>query len=370
MSNQNIKTDENEIKKYELFKKDIQNIVSFNEKIRNIYQSELDEIFQDILIISKEDFLSFIKNGVNLLLIDMYSDLIFKNNTLIEIKEKCENDINIEYNSHFEKLKKYWKIYERENKNKNISQNNYLTHFRKHCSNTEKFAYHNCQNSQSKFYIIEENNIQKYVICINCKKVYLSNMILCHCTNCNVDFYSNILKKNEDQNLLLATWEKYHCDKIVNEKMKCLKCKNDLYLNLKKNLLICLNPKCNFSSLPEKITWSCNVCGIEFKSNAIIYNPLQNEYIKRIIKQTLYIKHKAHPNKLPCCNLNIFFTDFYHKKDCKGILFIGELNHKIIIVCERCKAFNFYDRFIWTCPKCGIRFRDKKKMRTMINFKN
>ena len=98
MSNQNIKTDENEIKKYELFKKDIQNIVSFNEKIRNIYQSELDEIFQDILIISKEDFLSFIKNGVNLLLIDMYSDLIFKNNTLIEIKEKCENDINIEYN--------------------------------------------------------------------------------------------------------------------------------------------------------------------------------------------------------------------------------------------------------------------------------
>jgi len=361
MSNQNIKTDENEIKKYELFKKDIQNIVSFNEKIRNIYQSELDEIFQDILIISKEDFLSFIKNGVNLLLIDMYSDLIFKNNTLIEIKEKCENDINIEYNSHFEKLKKYWKIYEREKRNKNISQDNYLTCFRKHCINTENYAFHNCQNSQSKFYIIEENNIQKYVICINCQKVYLSNMILCHCTKCNVDFYSNILKKNEDQNLLLATWEKYHCDKIVNEKMKCLKCRSDLYLNLKNKNLICINKKCNFSSLPEKIIWSCNVCGIEFKSNAIIYNPLQNEYIKRIIKQTLYIKHKAHPNKLPCCNLNIFFTDFYHKKDCKGILFIGELNHKIIIVCERCKAFNFYDRFIWTCPKCGIRFRDKNK---------
>ena len=361
MSNQNIKTDENEVKKYELFKKDIQNIVSFNEKIRNIYQSELDEIFQDILIISKEDFISYIKNGVNLLLIDMYSDLIFKDNTLIEIKEKCENDINKEYNSHSEKLKKYWKIYERNNKNKNLSQNNYLTRFRKHCINTENFAYHNCKNSQSKFYIIEENNIQKYVICINCQKVYLSNMILCHCTKCNIDYYSNILKKNEDQNLLLATWEKYHCDKIVNEKMKCLKCRSDLYLNLKNKNLICINKKCNFSSLPEKIIWSCNVCGIEFKSNAIIYNPLQNEYIKRIIKQTLYIKHKAHPNKLPCCNLNIFFTDFYHKKDCKGILFIGELNHKIIIVCERCKAFNFYDRFIWTCPKCGIRFRDKKR---------
>jgi hypothetical protein len=194
-------------------------------------------------------------------------------------------------------------------------------------------------------------------------------MILCHCTKCNIDYYSNILKKNEDQNLLLATWEKYHCDKIVNEKMKCLKCRSDLYLNLKNKNLICINKKCNFSSLPEKIIWSCNVCGIEFKSNAIIYNPLQNEYIKRIIKQTLYIKHKAHPNKLPCCNLNIFFTDFYHKKDCKGILFIGELNHKIIIVCERCKAFNFYDRFIWTCPKCGIRFRDKKVLKSESEFK-
>ena len=357
--------DENEIKKLELFKKDIQNYDSFNEKIRNMYQAELDEVFQEILIISKEDFISFITNGVKNLLSDMYSEQIFNDETLKEIKENCENDINKEYNSHFEKLIQSWKNYERENKRNNITQKNYLTHFRKHCSKTDNFAYHNCQHSQNKFYIVEENNIQKYVICIDCQKVFLSNMILCHCINCNVDYYSNILKKEEDNNILLATWEKYHCNIVVNEKMKCLKCKNDLYLNLKKNLLICLNPKCNFTSLPEKIIWSCNICGSDFKSNAIVFNPLQNEYIKRIIKQTLFIKHKAHPNKLPCCKLNIFFTDFYHKKDCKGILYIGELNHKIIIVCEKCKAFNFYDRFIWTCPRCGIRFRDKKNMRVL-----
>ncbi len=357
--------DENDAKKLELFKKDIQNYDSFNEKIRNMYQAELDEVFQEILIISKEDFISFITNEVKILLSDMYSDQIFNDETLEEIQENCKDDIIKEYKSHFEKLNKSWKNYERENKRNNITQKNYLTHFRKHCSKTDNFAYHNCQNSQSKFYIVEENNCQKYVICIDCKKVFLSNMILCHCINCNIDYYSNILKKEEDENILLATWEKYHCDRVVNEKMKCLKCRNDLYLNLKKNILICLNPKCNFTSLPEKIIWSCNVCGNEFKSNVIVFNPLQNEYIKRIIKQTLFIKHKAHPNKLPCCKLNIYFTDFYHKKDCKGILYIGELNHKIIIVCEKCKAFNFYDRFIWTCPRCGIRFRDKKSMRVL-----
>ena len=364
---------ENEAKKLELFKKDIQNYDSFNEKIRNMYQAELDEVFQEILIISKEDYISFITNGVKNLLSDMYSEQIFNDETLEEIQEKCEDDINKEYNSHFEKLSKSWKNYERENKRNNITQKNYVTHFRKHCSKTDNFAYHNCQNSQSKFYIVEENNFQKYVICIDCQKVFLSNMILCHCINCNIDYYSNILKKEEDDNILLATWEKYHCDRVVNEKMKCLKCRNDLYLNLKKNILICLNQKCNFTSLPEKIIWSCNVCGSDFKSNVIVFNPLQNEYIKRIIKQTLFIKHKAHPNKLPCCKLNIYFTDFYHKKDCKGILYIGELNHKIIIVCEKCKAFNFYDRFIWTCPRCGIRFRDKKSVRELKNendFKN
>ena len=152
---------ENEAKKLELFKKDIQNYDSFNEKIRNMYQAELDEVFQEILIISKEDFISFITNGVKNLLSDMYSEQIFNDETLEEIQEKCEDDINKEYNSHFEKLIQSWKNYERENKRNNITQKNYVTHFRKHCSKTDNFAYHNCNNSQSKFYIIEENNIKK-----------------------------------------------------------------------------------------------------------------------------------------------------------------------------------------------------------------
>ncbi len=185
-------------------------------------------------------------------------------------------------------------------------------------------------------------------------------MILCHCQNCNEDYYSSTLGKNEDGNLLPATWKKYHCEKVLNEKMKCVKCHSILYLNLKTKMLVCINSKCNFSSKPESMLWICNSCKSEFRSDAIVFNPRENDNIKKLITQTLFIKRKAHPNKIPCCKLNIFFTNFYHKNDCRGILYFGELNNNIIVVCERCKAFNFYDRFIWTCPKCGSHFKDKK----------
>ena len=32
----------------------------------------------------------------------------------------------------------------------------------------------------------------------------------------------------------------------------------------------------------------------------------------------------------------------------------------MIIVCSKCKAVNQYSKFIWTCPECGLHFRDKK----------
>ena len=147
--------------------------------------------------------------------------------------------------------------------------------------------------------------------------------------------------------------------------MKCLKCSQTLYLNLKTKMLECINKKCDFQSKPNRILWTCSVCKEEFKSNAIVYNPLEVETTKRVIKQTLLTKHKAHPNRISCkCKINIFFSNFYHKKECDGILYVGELNHKIIIVCEKCRAINFYERFIWTCPSCGVRFRDK------IRYKN
>ena len=69
---------------------------------------------------------------------------------------------------------------------------------------------------------------------------------------------------------------------------------------------------------------------------------------------------------MPCCKLNVFFTDFYHKKTCDGILYESELDDNKIIVCEKCKAINYYDRFNWTCPKCGKKFKDKMELNQQI----
>ena len=149
--------------------------------------------------------------------------------------------------------------------------------------------------------------------------------------------------------------------------MKCLKCHNNFYINLKTGMLVCLNKRCNYTSRPSNILWTCSICHEDFKSGAIPFNPLDLEIIKKVIKQTLFQKQRAHPYKVPCCNINVFFTEFHHKKRCPGSLYFGELNNDAIIVCDKCHAINFYDRFIWTCPKCGNTFKDEKEKDNNIN---
>ena len=56
---------------------------------------------------------------------------------------------------------------------------------------------------------------------------------------------------------------------------------------------MCLNKKCEFVSKPTRILWTCMVCKTEFKSGAIPYNPLDGEVTRRLISQTLLLKHKA-----------------------------------------------------------------------------
>ena len=221
-------------------------------------------------------------------------------------------------------------------------------------------ATHICSLRTGKFILCKNNGKTEFVICSNCKKVYYNTMILCKCYKCNIEYYTELLEQNEDEFILPATWENYHCKQIANEKIKCIKCHDNFYINLKTGMLVCLNKRCNFTSKPTRILWTCSICHEDFKSGAIPYNPLDLEIIKKIIKQTLFQKQRAHPNRVPCCKVNVFFTEFHHKKKCSGILYSGELNNDVIIVCDKCHAINFYDRFIWTCPKYGNKFKDEK----------
>ena len=137
---------------------------------------------------------------------------------------------------------------------------------------------------------------------------------------------------------------------------------------MKTNRIQCKNKSCNYNEIPYNIEWNCYLCNNTFYNDVKIYNPIEVQEIKDIIKLTLLLKKKAHPTSVTCCeNVDVLSQDFFHKKECKGLLYFGEYNTKIIIVCEKCKAINFLVKFIWTCPLCGIRFKDKSIMKNNPN---
>ena len=355
-------------KKYKAFQNDIKDYNNFSEKIKNLFLYEIDNIFEDILITNETDFISSIQNGVEMQLTDMYSEYFINDKNYLKIFEQNLNYAKNYYKKNYNIIKNAKNFYESLIYNNSTLEPYYLIRYRKHCCESPMYAHHSCERKKPNKFLIITENIEElnekqeilFVYCYLCNKVYKSNYFYAYCIICNTSYFSNILKKDENPNLLPATWSKYHCEQIINDKMKCIKCKKILYLNLETKMLECQNKNCGFESKPSRILWTCNHCKTEFKSDAIVFNPLELENIKKVVKQTLQTKHKAHPNRMPCCKINTFFTPFYHKKDCPGILYVGDFNNKIIIVCEKCKAINFYDRFIWTCPKCGTRFRDKK----------
>jgi hypothetical protein len=261
-------------------------------KISEIYNSLYKDNFPLILCHTRYKFLDkIIKEGDEIILKANLNNQNMKSQ-ILEVKEnirhKYENDfqfLSLEYNK-FLQNKKYY---------------NYFTHFRKHCGKTEKYGYHFCDiNKIGKFIEIKKNGESSYVICEGCKFCYNIDFILMFCNFCNRKYFSNKLKQNQDENLLPATWNKYHCNSLINEIMKCIKCKSILYLNLRTGYLICANKKCIFISKPEDIVWTCIICGIEFSSSAKIYNPLDFQILNNSIKFALIRQIKAAPKKLPC----------------------------------------------------------------------
>lgn len=346
--------------KIEQFKEDMKREKDMSKKIMRLYKKEFDENLTDILLLKEEQFLNQITNGVSFLLENFYTSKCLSDNKLIEYLDEGMNNLRDQYNETFGLLNNFWENHQNNQKKKGASEE-YLTDFRKHCFLAEDQVIHNCGNKSNKFLVVKgKNNKIKFVICESCKKVYFSTFIMSRCNKCNVDYYTSMLESDENKDLLLATWERYHCPKIVNEKMRCFKCRELLYINMKNGMLTCTNKNCGLISKPNKILWTCLVCKKEFKSGAIPFNPLELEAIKKVIRETLLQKHRAHPNRMPCCKLNVFFTKFYHKKQCQGVLYEGEINDKIIIVCDKCHGINYFERFIWTCPKCQKKFRDKK----------
>lgn len=334
----------------------------FREDIFRTFEEEYQELFENILLQKQEEFLSTLFSHIRLLLTDKYTSRCFNHPDLVNLLEKFE--------------KKYQQIYLEDIKiiSNSISQslhnkkieNGEKFIFLKHCKFQDEVPLHHC-NKANNFFIIKVEKIKKSeyrikkikeiygVLCTNCMRVYKANYIKLYCNFDSINYYTKIMEKeSEDENIQPATWEKYHCHLIINQQMQCIKCQNNLFLKLKENKLYC--PKCQFTSDPTMILWTCITCGQEFTTNAKIYNPYEYKPISIAIKNSIFNKEVAIPEYCPCKGHKT--TNYTHKKECNGKLFITYLHERKMVICEKCKAMTKYNKFIWCCPTCGVKFRD------------
>ena len=336
----------------------------FKEDIFRTYEEEYQELFENILLQKQEEFLSNLFNHIKLLLTDKYSSRCFEHSELNNLLEKFEKNYQQIYSDDM-KIIQNWISTNLQNKKNYIEKGEKFV-FLKHCKFQDEIPLHHC-NKSNNFFIIKiekvkkaEYRIKKFkeifgVLCVNCMKIYKANYIKLYCNFDSINYYTKIMEKeSEDENIQPATWEKYHCHLIINQQMQCIKCQNNLFLKLKENKLYC--PKCQFSSDPTMILWTCIVCGQEFTTNAKIYNPYEYKPISIAIKNSIFSKEVAIPEFCPCKGHKTI--NYTHKKECNGKLFITYLHERKMVICQKCKAMTKYNKFIWCCPICGIKFRD------------
>ncbi len=329
--------------------KELSNLSKFEEKLTDICQMEFEEKIVDLLKLNDREFMQSFEKRMRLILEDIYSSSCFKN---YQLNNLLKDNIRRIYEEYYKQHAEYVQGHYKPNK-----KNNTKIRFNKHCKNSSDTPIHTCNGY---FYPITDDNGEiLYLVCMNCEMVYLSSSVFMTCEVCDTDYFTAILKTTDNMDLVPATWDKYHCSALINDKMRCINCQDYLYLKVKTNTLICQS--CDFEADPKSILWICMLCHGEFKTGAKMYNKLEFKLIKLAIKEALLNKENSKPSLLPCCNKkDLSDVSFFHKKDCDGLIFQSDLiKGRKIVVCEKCKMMNDYEKFVWICPLCFKRFKQK-----------
>ncbi|MCQ2819751.1 MAG: protein kinase [archaeon] len=334
---------------------EIQSNFTYQEaKIFKASISEYEDLFPDIINLLKKQFLRRLRKYIEITAVK--EDEIEEKKDFIDIVMKIiEKDY---YDPDHEEVLQLTNKVNKKDLQSPFDKNSKYSYI-PHCNNTKR-PVHSCGNGMIK--------ISDYLFCLKCNQIYRSSAVLFKCQHCNINYYTSIeaLEQitKEQQIYKPATWEKYHCNAVYNDTMKCFNCKGIFYLNMNNHKLCCL--KCDFEYDQNKIKWKCVLCGKSFISEAKVFNPLEYKVMKIALKKCLYDKIIAKPESVPCCELNnleIFENTFYHSRDCKGVLYKGTLNGKGIVVCSKCHMLNYLDNHYWFCPVCRKRFNIKEKIR-------
>ena len=314
--------------------------------IEKLYFIEFEEGIQTILQDSESVFINMIINRVKFDIEDYINKMNCDEKSvkgLIKFQNERLTD------RYYQTKKLLLRCFNDFKKFTNLKLSQFL--FRKHCKNCPEVAIHLCKG---KLMIIKENLETKYVICVECKVVFLKDSLILYCKCCSSEYFSSVVDSLDETQIHPATWDNYHCGSFLNEQIRCIKCNEFMFIkNCDKNLH-CL--KCKFTSDPYQIKWICNFCKSNFQSKSKIYNTIEFKLINSAIKETLLNKVLARPTNIPCCVKDAICLSFKHNKLCKGELYTGNLQGKSILVCSKCKSMNNKDGFSWTCPNCLGRF--------------
>lgn len=354
--------------KLRLLKHDGTNEKLIRGKVKEFYEAEYEDLLFDIMNLDSKRFLQTLTTKVMDLITNEYTEVALNNHNIIDSCKQNESFFQqSKYKNDYCATKAGWQVFEGNLSAppKLVQTAQFLENFIPHCSKTDKTPLHTCGY---KLIVVKgESDSALYIICVGCKFVYRHNSIKLICTACNLSYYTKYLTKLErEEEYVAATWEKYHCNNIINDYMHCLKCKEMFYYGTKTRLLRCL--KCNYQVKPSNVEWICLICKLEFKSEVKQYHPIEFKIVKDAIKDALFKKVLAKPSSIPCCK-TANTKEIFHKKECIGILYSGNLFNKVIIACEKCRMMNYLDNFTWTCPVCFKKFRPKisKTARTDSN---
>ena len=341
------------------------------QKLLKKYVDEYNDIYEKIFNLSQIEFIINLRKRVKISLKDKIN--LFSQITI----NKIENYFNEHYYFPDLKISLIAKKHILKQNNKENEKNFFDGEIIPHCDKDKYNNYylHSCGQRFHFFrYKLSNKNIENennnnvffrkiydyFLYCVKCDKIYKSSMIKLKCFHTGKIFYSKLMSNNDCyKDICYATWKKYHCNAIINDTIKCQKCKNSFIYNKEKNILICQN--CKFEINASKIKFLCLICKKEFTSEVKIYNPLEYKLLKISIKDALINEELAFPKYMGCqCSLDINSTKFFHKSTCNGVLYLGEFNYQKIVVCAKCDSMNVYEEFVWTCPKCLKRFKSNK----------
>ena len=341
-----------------------------DKELYEIFEFHYDDLFCKILKISEKSFIYFLKQQV------LFNLQIIKRNSSSETL-KAYLDLFIKRYKENQKLvkKNFDFIKQQEQKEDNNLIYLDMTKCYIHCHKCSDI-FHKCGK---KLILYDE-----HVYCIKCNNVYNKNQIMLFCQACNKNYLSKLRKpvfngNKKYEKLFLLKFKRYHCDTKKEEKIKCLKCSNNLYFRFSQhnqtkedniNVIYCI--KCKLKYSIKDVFFKCKICLKNFKSEAKIFRDFPSKKKKLLfIIHTLLRNKNALPDLSLCertcaCKLKNV-KQYFHKED-KGKFLEGIKNNKTSVVCGKCFKIFQFNEITWNCPDCDEEFKYIKSSNNLMDL--